>query len=331
MSGKSPVPASGRFTTYLRLKHQIRWYEALPLLALVVVPLAGDAYFALATQILIYIILAMSLDILIGYAGIITIGHATFFGLGAYAVGLLSVAGYGEPLSGLAIGFVIGGLAGLTLGAIIVQAAPFTMVMLTLAFAFLVHEVANQWTGVTGGADGLYGVSTWPLLGLFEFDFVGRTAFYYAAVVMTVVWLAVRRLLHAPLGQAILAIKDAPERATFVGASIKTRKIFVFALACAIAGLAGALQAQVSNFVGLRMIGFELSAEMLIILALGGTGRLYGAFLGPAAYLIAQDALAIRYPDLWQLWFGALIVAVALLGKGGLVNAFAGLAARIRR
>lgn len=315
--------SSGTFRAALRRKHFPRWYEFLPLLGIALVPLLGQSYYALATQILIYIIFAISLDLLIGYAGIVTIGHATFFGLGAYTSGIISAAGFGEPLTGLIAGAIVAGMVGLLLGAIILRAGGFTLVMLTLAFAFLAGEIANRWVSVTGGADGLNGVSTWPVLGLLEFDFAGRTAFYYSAAVLVIAWAAARHFIHSPAGQSIVAIRESEQRAVFIGASTRARKIAFFGAACGLAGLAGALESQVSNYVGLKMITFDLSAEILVMLALGGTGRLYGAFIGPTIYLIAQDLLAKKNPEFWQFWLGILIIAVVLRGRGGLVDVLA--------
>lgn len=325
------MPPPQAFADTLARKHRFKAAETIPVLALAVVPLLGSDYYALGSQILIAVIFAISLDLLVGYAGIVTLGHAAFFGIGAYAAGIASQRGWGEPLTGLAIGAASAALAGAAIGAIVLRTARFTLLMLTLCTVFLLAEIANKATGLTGGVDGLLGVSTWPLLGVFEFDLMGRTAYFYAAAVFLVVWLAVRWLIHAPFGQSIMAIRDNPDRAAAIGVPVLPRLVLVFSLSCGLAGLAGALQAEINQFVGLKDISFELSAGILVMLALGGSGRLYGALIGPVVYLVAQDYLAKDSPVLWQLWLGLIIMSLVLFAPGGLVRLFERIAARTGR
>lgn len=319
--------AADGFAATLRRKHRVHPAEALPLLALLAVPLLGDAYYALATEVAITVILALSLDLLVGYAGIVTLGHSVFFGLGAYASGIASVHGWGEPVSGLLIGGAVGALAGAALGAIVLRTVRFTLLMLTLSSVFLVSEAANKAGWLTGGADGLTGVSTAPLFGVWEFDLFGRTGFGFAAGVLVLVWLGLRWLVHAPFGQSIMAIRDNPGRAEAIGMAVLPRLTLVYAIACGLAGVAGALQAEIDQFAGLKDIGFEQSATVLVMLALGGPGRLYGAMVGPAVFIVAQDWLAKKDPVQWELWLGVIIVAAVVFAPGGL----AGLAKRLRR
>ncbi len=308
------------FHEALRRKHRFRFAEILPLVALLAVPLLGSDYYALGTQIVVTVIFALSLDLLVGYAGIVTLGHSVFFGLGAYATGIASVRGWGEPLSGLLIGAAAGAAAGALLGAVVLRTAKFTLLMLTLSSVFLASEIANKATWLTGGVDGLVGVNTWPVLGLFEFDLFGRLAYAYASAILVLAWCGMRWLVHAPFGQSIMAIRDNPGRATAIGIQVHPRLVLVYAISCGLAGLAGALQAEINQFAGLKDIGFELSATILVMLALGGAGRLYGAVVGPVAYLIAQDVLSKDNPVLWQLWLGVLIVLVVLFAPGGILG-----------
>jgi len=308
------------FRLALRRKHRLHPAEVLPLLALAAVPVLGAGYYALGTQVLIAVIFALSLDLLVGYAGVVTLGHAVFFGVGAYATGIASVHGWGEPLSGLLIGAAAAAATGALLGAVVLRTARFTLLMLTLSSVFLAGEAANKAAGLTGGVDGLTGVSTWPLLGMFEFDLFGRVGYAYAAVVLVLAWSGLRWLVHAPFGQSVMAIRDNPGRAAAIGMAVLPRLVLVYAVSAGLAGLAGALQAEVNQFVGLKDIGFELSATVLVMLALGGAGRLYGAVVGPVAYLVAQDLLAKDNPVLWQLWLGVLIVAVVLFAPGGILG-----------
>lgn len=326
-----PTLATAAFGNVLARKHRLRPAEALPFAALLVVPLLGSGYYALGTQIVVSVIFALSLDLLVGYARIVTLGHAVSFGLGAYAAGIASVHGWGEPFSGLLIGAAAAALAGALLGSIVLRTARFTLLMLTLSAVFLVGEVANKAIWLTGGVDGLVGVNTWPVFGLFEFDLFGRTGYAYAAGVFVAVWLALRWLVHAPFGQSVMAIRDNPGRAAAIGMAVLPRLVLIYAISCGVAGLAGALQAEINQFAGLKDISFELSASVLVMLALGGAGRLYGAMAGPAAYLVAQDLLAKDNPVLWQLWLGILIVLVVLFAPGGILGIADRVAAWVRR
>ena len=301
-------------------KHRIRPIEALPLAALLAVPALGPEYYALGTQIAVAAIFALSLDLLVGFAGVVTLGHSIFFGIGAYAAGIASVRGWGEPLSGLLIGAAVAAAAGAVLGAIVLRTAKFTLLMLTLSSVFLASEVANKAAWLTGGVDGLVGVETWKLLGRFEFDLFGQTGYAYASAVLVLAWFGMRWLVHAPFGQSVMAIRDNPERATAIGIPVLARLVLVYAVSAGLAGVAGAVQAEINQFAGLKDIGFELSATILVMLALGGAGRLYGAMVGPAAYVVAQDLLSKDNPVLWQLWLGILIVLVVLFAPGGILG-----------
>lgn len=327
----APPSATTSFRDVLARKHRLHSAEALPLLALVAIPLLGSDYYALGTQILVSVTFALSLDLLVGYAGIVTLGHALSFGLGAYATGIASAHGWGEPFSGLLIGAAAAAAAGALLGSIVLRTARFTLLMLTLSAVFLAGEVANKASGLTGGVDGLLGVNTWPVFGVFEFDLFGRTGYAYAAAVFVATWFSLRWLVHAPFGQSMMAIRDNPGRATAVGMAVLPRLVLVYAVSCGIAGLAGALQAEISQFAGLKDISFELSASVLVMLALGGAGRLYGAMVGPVAFLVAQDLLAKDNPVLWDLWLGILIVLVVLFAPGGILGIADRLLSRVRR
>lgn len=329
----SPIPVVQQpgFGGFLRRKHGLHPAEGLILVALALVPFLGDQYYALGAQILVAIIFALSLDLLVGYAGIVTLGHAAFFGVGAYAAGIASQHGWGEPVSGLFIGAVAAALAGVVIGAIVLRTARFTLLMVTLCTVFLFGEIANKATSITGGVDGLLGIETWPVFGLYEFDLIGEVGYWFSAAVFLAVWIGLRRLVHSPFGQSIMAIRDNPGRAAAIGMAVLPRQLLIFVISCFLAGLAGALQAEINQFVGLKDIGFELSATILVMLALGGSGRLYGAIIGPAIYLVAQDILSKDNPVLWQLWLGIIIVVLVLFAPGGLTQLFVRLKGRVGR
>ena len=192
--------------------------------------------------------------------------------------------------------------------------------MLTLAITAILLEVANKWTSLTGGADGLSGVVVAPILGLFRFDFVGRTAFLYCLVMLFIGWYVVRRLIYSPFGAMLTGIRENRARMHAIGAPVYWRLVLIYTISATMAGIAGALLTQVNQFVGLNVLGLEPSGDLLVMLILGGVGRLYGAFVGPVIYLIAQDYLAKQYPEYWYFGIGVLLITVVLFAPGGILG-----------
>jgi branched-chain amino acid transport system permease protein len=300
---------------------RIRWSEWLPWV------LAGAGFFllpeylALGARILIFILFALSLDLILGYAGIITLGHSAFFGLGAYVAGCISAkAGITDPFVQLAAAAGAAGLLGVLTGAVILRTRALTLLMLTMAITSILLEVANKWTGMTGGADGLSGVTVAPILGAFRFDLFGRTAFIYCLVALFLAWFVVRRLIYSPFGAALTGMRENTMRMHAVGAPVYLRLIAVYTISAVMAGVAGALLTQTNQFVGLNVLGFELAGELLVMLILGGVGRIYGAFIGPVVYLIAQDYLAKQFPEYWYFGIGLILVLVVIFAPGGILG-----------
>jgi branched-chain amino acid transport system permease protein len=291
---------------------------------------AFPGYRVLGSQILITALFALSLDLILGYAGIVSLGHAAFFGLGAYAAGLLAVHGWGEPLTGLLAGGAVAALAGFTVSALVVRGEDLARLMVTLGLGLLLFEAANKAAFLTGGVDGLSGVTMWKLFGLFAFDLGGKTAYLYSLGVLFALFVAMKRLVASPFGLALRAIRENRARVPAIGAPVRRRLVAAFTLGAAVAGVAGALLAQTTQFVGLDTLGFQRSAELLIMLVLGGTGRLYGAMLGTAAFMIAQDVLAGINPVYWQFWLGLGLVAFVFFARGGILGAAEAIAARWR-
>jgi len=274
----------------------------------------------LGSQVLITALFTLSLDLLLGYAGIVSLGHAAFFGLGAYTAGLLAVHGWGEPLTGLLCAGTVAVAAGFATSFLVVRGETLARLMITLGIGLLLYEAANQAASVTGGVDGLSEVAMWPLFGRFRFDLAGNTAYGYSLAVVFAGFLLVKRIVHAPFGLSLRAIREGASRMPAIGAPVGRRLIAVFTVSAGLAGVAGGLLAQTTQFVGLEVLGFPRSAQVLIMLALGGTGRLYGAFLGAALYLAMQDTLARQDPVYWQFWIGLLLVAVVLFARGGILG-----------
>jgi branched-chain amino acid transport system permease protein len=310
---------------------RIRPVEWLPWLVALAVFFALPEYLLFGARILTYILFALSLDLILGYAGIVTLGHSAFFGLGAYVAGILSARlAVTDPVALLAAAAVAAGGLGLATGALILRTRGLTQLMLTLAIAAVCLEIANKATPLTGGADGLSGVTIAPILGTFRFDLFGRTAYLWCLALLFGIWWLVRRLVYSPFGATLTGIRENSVRMHAIGAPVYRRLVTVYTLSAVIAGIAGALLTETNQFVGLNVLGFEPSGELLVMLILGGVGRLYGAFVGPLMYLVAQDVLARQFPQYWYLGIGLMLVLVVLFARGGILGIADTLVARVR-
>jgi branched-chain amino acid transport system permease protein len=287
----------------------------------------APGYLVLISQIMIVGLFALSLDLILGYAGIVSLGHAAFFGLGAYTAGLLAAHGWGEPISGLFAAAAVAALAGYLVSFLIVRGQDLTRLMVTLGIGLMLFEAANKAAFITGGVDGLSGMMVGKLLGVFEFDLYGKTAYIYSLVVLFILFVALRRLVNSPFGLSLKGIREGGRRMPAIGADVSRRLSAIFTVGAAVAGVAGALLAQTTQFVGLDSLGFARSAELLIILVLGGTGRLYGALVGAIVFMVAQDTIAGLNPAYWQFWIGLLLIVIVLFARGGILGGLERLAA----
>ncbi|CAM4293957.1 branched-chain amino acid ABC transporter permease [Kerstersia similis] len=299
---------------------RLPWLEALFWVALAACSLLLPDRLTLLSQILIFGLFAVSLDIALGYAGILTVGHAAFFGLGAYAAGLLAKHGWAEPFSGLLLAFAVCALVGYLLSYLVVRGSDLARLMITIGVCMLFAELANRLSSITGGTDGLQGIEMWPVLGYFDFDLWGKTAFFYSYAVVLVVFLLARRIVRSPFGLALRGIHDNRKRMRAIGSPVDQRLRMAYCFSAAIAGVAGALLAQTTQFVGIESIGFNRSAEILIILVLGGTGRLYGGLIGAIIYMVLHDAFAKLNPEFWMFWIGIFLMAMVMMGRGGILG-----------
>jgi len=310
---------------------RIRAVEWLPWVAAVICYFAAPSYLPLGSYVLIMVIFALSLDLVLGYGGVITLGHSAYFGIGAYTAGILAVRLTGEPLLGLLAGTVAAGLFGLVTGLVILRTRGLALLMLTLAITSLCLEIANKATSWTGGADGLGGFTVQPILGIFKFDMFGKTAYLYCLLVTLACWWLVRRMVYSPFGASLTGVRENNVRMHAVGAPVYLRLVVAYTISAALAGLAGALLTQTTQFVGLKVLGFELSGELMVMLILGGVGRIYGAFVGPLIYLVAQDYLAKQFPEYWYFGIGTMLVLVVMFARGGLLGIVDIAVARVRR
>jgi branched-chain amino acid transport system permease protein len=300
-----------------------RWRipEILVWCLLAAMPWLFPDHLMLASQIMITALFAVSLDLILGYAGIVSLGHAAYFGIGAYTAGLLAAHGWGEPLTGLAAAALIAAAVGFPISFLVVRGNDLTRLMVTLGIGLMLYEAANKAASVTGGVDGLSGMVVGKVFGRFEFDILGQVAYAYSLCILFGAFVLLRLLVSSPFGLALRALRDGPRRMPALGVSVRRRQVTIFTVSAGIAGVAGALLAQTTQFVGLDSLGFARSAELLIILVLGGTGRLYGALIGAAVYMVAQEVLSGINPVYWQFWIGVMLVAVVLVGHGGILGA----------
>jgi branched-chain amino acid transport system permease protein len=288
-------------------------------------------YLTLGSQILITALFALSLDLILGYARIISLGHAAFFGLGAYTAGLLAKYGWGEPLSGLLLATAVATLAGLLTSFLVVRGQDLARLMVTLGIGLMLYETANQASSITGGVDGLSGVEMGKLFGVFSFGLDGRTAYVYCLVVLFGVFLFARTLVRSPFGLSLRGIREGEKRMPAIGASVSRKLVAVYTVGAGIAGIAGALLAQTTQFVGIDSFAFHRSADLMIMLVLGGTGYLYGGLIGAAVFMLLQSYLSSLNPVYWQFWLGLLLVVIVLFARGGILGGLAALRARIKR
>ncbi|ALS59923.1 branched-chain amino acid ABC transporter permease [Pandoraea norimbergensis] len=305
--------------------------DAVLLVAAVATYFFADLYLALATSVVIMIIFALSLDLVQGYCGIETLGHAAFFGSGAYAAGLFALHVSPNPLLGLVAGALVAAVVGLITGIVVLRVSGLTQIMLTLACATLLYEAGNIAKSITMGDDGLTGYTIAPVLGLFEFDIYGHTAYVYALVVLVVVFLFTQFLVNSPFGLTVQGIRENAMRMSLLGVRVGFRRLMLYTIAAAVAGVAGALSAQVNNIVALDTLSFTLSANVLVMLALGGTGRLYGAVLGAVVFMVLSDRIAAIDPTNWLAALGVLLIVVVRFAPDGLIGVVDRFALRARR
>lgn len=306
---------------YLLSRHRLRWPELLPwLLALAAFFVFPDRM-TFGGQVLIMVLFALSLDLILGYAGIVTLGHAAFFGIGAYTVGLLIARfGWSEPLSSLAAAALMAALFGFIFGWFLLRYRGLTLLMLTLATAIMMQETGNLRSDISGGYDGLPGLTISPLFGVLDYDLYGHVNYLYVLGVLAVVFYGVRRIVYSPFGQALTGIRENVQRMHAIGSPVHRRLVTVYTIAAGIAGIAGALFTQTNAYVTLTVFDFDVSAKVMVMLILGGTGRLYGAFVGAVVYMVLEDYFSKLSPTFWQFGIGLLLVLAVLFARRGVLG-----------
>jgi branched-chain amino acid transport system permease protein len=319
MSAPQPDPTTG-VAASLAAGTRWRWWELALLGALALSWFLLPSQSLLLNEIAILALFAVSLDLVLGYAGVVSLGHAAFFGFGAYGAALFAKEVMPDPLVGLAFAVAISALLGAVTSVLILRGTDLTRLMVTLGVASILYELANKLDWLTGGADGLQGVVMGPLLGRFEFDIAGRTAYAYSLVVLIAWVLVARRIVRSPFGVSLQALRDNRLRATSIGLSVHWRLVAMYTLAGAMAGTAGGLLAQTTGFASLDVFDFHRSADVLLMLVIGGTGYLYGGIFGALAFKLLQDLISAWTPQYWHFWLGLFLVVLVLVGRDRLVR-----------
>ena len=301
----------------LVLLRKARWrsWEFAVWIVAFALPWLVPSHALLVNEIAIVALFAMSLDLILGCAGIVSLGHAAFFGFGAYAAALFAKLVMPDPTVGLVVAIVLSAALGTVASITILRGSDLTRLMVTLGTALLLLELANKLDWLTGGADGLQGVVMAPVLGLFEFDLFGRTAATYSLVVMLVLFLLMRRLVHSPFGATLKAIRDNRLRAMAIGIPVAARLVTIYTVAAGVAGAAGALLAQTTGFASLDVLAFDRSADVLLMLVIGGVGWLYGGVAGAIVFKLLQNWLSAVTPQYWMFWIGLILVILVLVGR----------------
>src|ERR1700733_12334280 len=268
------------------------------------------------TEIAILGLFALSLDLILGYAGIISLGQAAYFGFGAYTAGLIAKYGFvTEPLTGLVVSGIAAAALGFVTSFLVLRGSDLTRLMVTLGVALMLGELANRFSNITGGADGLQGVEVEPILGRFRFDMFGHNGYVYCLVVLFVCFLIARRMVYSPFGLSLRAIKGNALRSAAVGIPVKWRLVAIYTISAGFAGIAGALLTQTTAFCSLDVFSLDRSADLLLVLIIGGTGYLYGGLIGAGIYKFLQDWIANLTPQYWQFWIGLVLVIIVLIGR----------------
>lgn len=314
--------------TWLRRKQRWSVFEVLFWLGALIPFFVFPTYLSLFSQIAIMALFAVSVDLILGYAGIVTLGHAMFFGLGAYSAGLLTKTGWGEPVTGLLVAGLFTALIGYLTSFLIVRVQHLTLIMITLGLGFLTLELANAMTWLTGGADGLRGIDVWPVFGTFKFDLWGFTAYGYALAALFLGVVISRRLVNSAFGLALRGIRENTRRMPAIGAPYRQHLRKIYAISACMAGVAGAILTHTTSTVSLDTLSFQRSADVVVMLILGGTGRLYGAIVGTLIFLVARDQLSDMNPQYWYFWIGLLLMFVVLVMPQGILG---WLARRVQR
>jgi branched-chain amino acid transport system permease protein len=299
---------------------RVRGWEPLVWLVAFALPLAFPGHALIVNEVAIVALFAVSLDLVLGYTGIVSLGHAAFLGFGAYASALFAKHVMPDPVVGLLFGMGCATLLGAVCSLTILRGTDLTRLMVTLGMALILMELANKLDWLTGGSDGLQGVMMGPVLGHFEFDLYGQTAAWYSLTVLILLFGVARRFVHSPWGATLMAVRDNPLRAMAIGIPVHNRLAVVYTVAATIAGAAGALLAQTTGFASLDVFALERSADVMLMLVIGGVGWLYGGVVGAVVFKLMHDVISGITPQYWTFWIGLFLVVLVMVGRERLIR-----------
>jgi branched-chain amino acid transport system permease protein len=305
----------------LHARRSARWHwaEFIFWIAALGCGFAFPSRYLIMTEVVRLALFALSLDLILGYAGIVSLGHAAFFGFGAYAAGLLALHGIiNEPLLALLVAGLGAAVLGFLTSFLVIRGADLTRLMVTLGIALLLEALAERYSDITGGTDGLQGIVMAPIANLFAFDIFGRTGFFYSLAVTFVLFLLARRIVHSPFGLSLRAIRNNPLRAAAIGIPVNRRLVAIYTIAAFYAGVAGALFTQTTALASLDVFDFNRSADLILVLVIGGAGYLYGGLIGAVVFRMLQEAFSLLTPQYWQFWIGLVLVVIVMVGRARL-------------
>jgi len=303
----------------LRTSRMKVWEPVFWLLALAS-PWLAQQHALIINEIAIVALFAVSLDLVLGYTGIVSLGHAAFLGFGAYAAALFAKWVMPDPLVGLLVGTLAATVLGAVCSTTILRGSDLTRLMVTLGMALILYELANKLDGLTGGSDGLQGVVMGPVLGRYEFDLMGQVAAWYSLSVLFVCFMLARRLVHSPFGATLMAVRDNRLRAMAIGIPVHARLAVVYTTAAGVAGAAGALMAQTTGFASLDVFALDRSADVMLMLVIGGVGWLYGGVAGAIVFKLMHDVISSITPQYWTFWMGLFLVVLVMVGRERLLK-----------
>jgi branched-chain amino acid transport system permease protein len=310
MSAANDVSTSAMAGSRWRVSEVVFWVVVLAC------PFLFPSRYLIMTDILRLALFTLSLDLILGYAGIVSLGHAAFFGVGAYSAGLLALHGIiNEPVIALVVSGLVAMLLGFATSFLVIRGVDLTRLMVTLGIALLMEALGERFSNITGGTDGLQGIEMQPILGLFAFDMFGKTGFWYCLIVLFLLFLVARRIVHSPFGLSLRAIRNNPLRAAAIGVPVNRRLIAIYTLAAFYAGIAGALFTQTTALASLDVFAFERSADLMLVLVLGGTGYLYGGLIGAVVFKMLQELFQTITPQYWMFWIGLVLVVLVMVGR----------------
>jgi branched-chain amino acid transport system permease protein len=296
-------------------RNRMKAWEPVLWIAAFAAPLLFPKYALIINEIAIFALFAVSLDLVLGYGGIVSLGHAAFFGLGAYTAALFCKHVHPDPHLGLLVSMGAAGAVGFVASLTVLRGTDLTRLMVTLGVALILLELANKLDWLTGGTDGIQGLVFSPVLGMFDFELTGRVASLFSLAVLLILFLFARRIVNSPFGATLKAIRDNRLRAMAIGIPVHSRLIAIYTVAAAMAGAAGALFTETSGFASLDVFEFHRSADVMLMLVIGGVGWLYGGVIGAVVFKMLQDVISQVTPQYWTFWIGLFLVVLVLVGR----------------